>query len=285
MPVELRKRKPREAPPAPAPPAKKKAAATKAKPAPAKVAPAKKAAAEKPAPKKKGDEKKDKPAAPAASKAPAVGETIMLEGFGGELETHDGKKTTLKELVGDSEGGVVLFTYPKASTPGCRFPPCPYGPTRRGAMVQETDGGIFANTEGWPLGTKQVCFFRDSYDPITKAGFTIYGLSADSGKANTTFKTKQNLQYSLLCDVKATLIAAIGLKKGPSGTQRGVFVVDKEGKVLIAEPGSPQGTVDAVLKLVEGKGEANGDDEKGDDKEEEENKDGDEEKKDEEKKE
>jgi peroxiredoxin Q/BCP len=48
------------------------------------------------------------------------------------------------------------------------------------------------------------------------------------------------------------------LKKSPSGTQRGVFVVDKAGKVLAAGPGSPQGTVDTVLKLVEGKEKANG---------------------------
>ena len=48
-----------------------------------------------------------------------VGESITLEGFGGEVETNDGDKTTLKKLVDDSKGGVVLFTYPKASTPGC----------------------------------------------------------------------------------------------------------------------------------------------------------------------
>ena len=48
-----------------------------------------------------------------------VGESITLEGFGGEVETNDGEKTTLQKLVGESKGGVVLFTYPKASTPGC----------------------------------------------------------------------------------------------------------------------------------------------------------------------
>jgi peroxiredoxin Q/BCP len=58
------------------------------------------------------------------------------------------------------------------------------------------------------------------------------------------------LQYDLLCDPKATLIAAIGLKKSPSGTTRGVFVVDKEGKVLAAEPGSPAGTLEVVKKLL-----------------------------------
>lgn len=46
------------------------------------------------------------------------------------------------------------------------------------------------------------------------------------------------------------MIGAIGLKKTPKGTTRGVFVVDKTGKILLAEPGSPAGTVDAVKKLV-----------------------------------
>lgn len=106
------------------------------------------------------------------------------------------------------------------------------------------------------IGTKQVCFFRDSYDDLTKTGLAIYGLSSDSGKANTSFKEKYKLSYPLLCDPDATLIAAIGLKKSPKGTQRGVFVVDKSGKVLAAEPGSPAGTVDVVKALVEGSDEA-----------------------------
>jgi thioredoxin-dependent peroxiredoxin len=50
----------------------------------------------------------------------AVGDTIALDGFGGEVETHTGEKTTLKKLLDDSKAGVVLFTYPKASTPGCK---------------------------------------------------------------------------------------------------------------------------------------------------------------------
>lgn len=52
---------------------------------------------------------------------PNVGDTIALDGFGGEIETNDGTKTNLKELVATSKSGVVLFTYPKASTPGCKF--------------------------------------------------------------------------------------------------------------------------------------------------------------------
>lgn len=50
-----------------------------------------------------------------------VGDTVSLEGFGGEVEANDGTKTTLRKLVDESDSGVVLFTYPKASTPGCKF--------------------------------------------------------------------------------------------------------------------------------------------------------------------
>ncbi|KAI1380879.1 AhpC-TSA-domain-containing protein [Hypoxylon crocopeplum] len=202
MPVELRKRK---APaPVPEPPAKKQSKVSKAA---AKVKSAVKGKAAKSA----NTNGSVKPA------KPVVSDTITLDGFGGEVETNDGTKTTLKALVDESKSGVVIFTYPKASTPGC---------------------------------TNQACLFRDSYEPLTKGGLAIYGLSTDSPKANTTFKTKQNLPYPLLCDPSASLIGAIGLKKAPKGTTRGVFVVDKSGKVLLAEPGGPAGTVDAVKKLV-----------------------------------
>ena len=100
------------------------------------------------------------------------------------------------------------------------------------------------------IGTKQVCLFRDNYTHLTSTGLSIYGLSADSTKANTTFKTKQNLSYPLLCNPSATLIGAIGFKKAPKGTTRGVFAVDKKGKVLLCQAGGPDATVDAVQKLV-----------------------------------
>ncbi|KAI8934270.1 hypothetical protein NX059_009011 [Plenodomus lindquistii] len=151
-----------------------------------------------------------------------VGDTIDVATFGGEVETHDGKKTTLAKLLEESKSGVVLFTYPKASTPGC---------------------------------TKQVCFFRDSYAPITATGYSIYGLSNDTPKANTTFKTKQKLPYTLLCDPVQSLISAIGMKKAPRGTTRGVFVVDKQGKVLAAEGAGPEKTLEIVRQTIgEGKG-------------------------------
>lgn len=102
------------------------------------------------------------------------------------------------------------------------------------------------------IGTTQACLFRDQYTELGSTGFSIYGLSKDSPKANTTFKEKQKLPYPLLCDPNATLISAIGLKKAPSGTTRGVFVVDKSGKVLATAPGSPAGTVEVVSILFLG---------------------------------
>lgn len=50
----------------------------------------------------------------------AAGDIITIDGFGGKVETNDGEKVTLRKLVDESKSGVVLFTYPKASTPGCR---------------------------------------------------------------------------------------------------------------------------------------------------------------------
>lgn len=148
----------------------------------------------------------------------AVGDTLTLtDSFGGEIETNAGEKTTLKKLVDASAGGVVIFTYPRASTPGC---------------------------------TSQACLFRDAYSHLTSTGYAIYGLSTDSPKSNTTFQTKQNLPYTLLCDPHATLIGAIGMKKAPKGTVRGVFVVGKDGKVLANDHGGPQATVDVVAELI-----------------------------------
>ena len=115
--VELRKR---PAPPPAAPPAKKKAAPkSKAKKEDAKAA--EPVAEEQPAPAE--DSPKDPVAEPKAKKStgpaspPKQGDKIDLDSFGGEIEANDGQKVTLAQLVQSSKKGVVLFTYPKASTP------------------------------------------------------------------------------------------------------------------------------------------------------------------------
>lgn len=99
MPMELRKRK-SPAEPAPPPPAKKKLS------------------------KKAADKANEAEATNGVGSPtrgpPTVGSTISLEDFGGIVKTHEGDETTLAKLAAESKNGVVLFTYPKASTPGCK---------------------------------------------------------------------------------------------------------------------------------------------------------------------
>jgi peroxiredoxin Q/BCP len=136
MPVELRKRKAPAVPPPP--PVKRKAsaknvkAASKVKEAAAKVAekeePGKAEELKEESKEEKKTEEEPKAEEPKAQESKKsggkleVGDIVDLDDFGGEIETNDGEKTTLKKLVDESKSGVVLFTYPKASTPGCKFP-------------------------------------------------------------------------------------------------------------------------------------------------------------------
>lgn len=114
--VELRKR-PAPAAPAPAP---KKRAPSKAKVKPVKGEASKAEAEPEEAAPAAPEETLVEPAVEAPKGgAPKVGDSITLEGFGGEIQTNDEEKITLAKLVADSKAGVVLFTYPKASTPGC----------------------------------------------------------------------------------------------------------------------------------------------------------------------
>jgi len=121
MPVELRKRKAPEAAPAPVASRKKSKASTTVSKAVEKVE-------EVIAPKEKAPTKTNGTATASSSKTAAksgsieVGSIIDIETFGGEVLTNDGETTSLKELLHESKNGVVLFTYPKASTGGCKSP-------------------------------------------------------------------------------------------------------------------------------------------------------------------
>ncbi|CAK7913370.1 peroxiredoxin Dot5p [[Candida] anglica] len=85
---------------------------------------------------------------------------------------------------------VVIFSYPRASTPGC---------------------------------TRQACGFRDNYNALTSKA-TILGLSADSPKAQKSFATKHGFQYSLLSDPKKKLIAALGARKADGKIARSHWI-------------------------------------------------------------
>ncbi|KAH3685168.1 hypothetical protein WICPIJ_003861 [Wickerhamomyces pijperi] len=112
------------------------------------------------------------------------------------LLNQDSEELSLKELSAKHDI-ILIFTYPKASTPGC---------------------------------TRQVCGYRDNFNSV-KDKALILGLSADSVKAQKTFQTKQKLQYDLLSDPKKELIGVLGAKKSPSGIKRSHWVF-KNGKLV-----------------------------------------------------
>lgn len=102
--VELRKRK------------------TPSEPAAAPPPPAKKANSVKSSTSSQKGESSANGSVTAHRSAISVGDTVNLDDFGGEIETNDGEKVTVKKLLEESKNGIVIFTYPKASTPGCKIP-------------------------------------------------------------------------------------------------------------------------------------------------------------------
>ena len=113
---------------------------------------------------------------------------------------QDGNIISLDDFKGKK---VVLFFYPKASTPGC---------------------------------TLEACNLRDNYERFQALGYEILGVSADSEKRQSNFRNKFNFPYSLLADTDKSVINAFrvwGPKKFMGRTYDGIhrttFVIDKNG--------------------------------------------------------
>lgn len=98
---------------------------------------------------------------------------------------------------------VVLFFYPKASTPGC---------------------------------TVEACDLRDNYQRFLELGYDVIGVSADSQKRQLNFSLKNDLPFSLLVDEEKKVINDYGVW-GPKkfmgreydGIHRTTFVIDEKG--------------------------------------------------------
>lgn len=100
---------------------------------------------------------------------------------------------------------VVVYFYPKDSTPGC---------------------------------TAEACSLRDSMDELVAAGYAVVGISADSAASHARFKAKQQLNFPLVADVEKSTIQAFGAwgeKKMAGRVYMGIirttFVIDAEGIV------------------------------------------------------
>jgi len=98
---------------------------------------------------------------------------------------------------------VVLYFYPKDSTPGC---------------------------------TSEAQDFRDLYDQFDAVGAIVVGVSRDSLKSHENFKAKQQLPFALLSDADETLCQRFGVIKQKKmygkevrGIERSTFLIDRTG--------------------------------------------------------
>ena len=113
---------------------------------------------------------------------------------------QNGKEVSLADFKGKK---VVLYFYPKASTPGC---------------------------------TVQACGIRDNKDDFAKANTVVLGISPDTTKRLTNFTVKQELNFPLLSDEDNSIAESYGvwaLKKFMGkeyiGIHRVTFIIDEEG--------------------------------------------------------
>ena len=106
------------------------------------------------------------------------------------LEDQDGNSISLSDFAGQN---VLLWFYPKASTPGW-------------------------TTEGQEL--------RDEFQNFQDKNTVILGMSADSVKSQKNFCEKQNFPFSLVSDPDKSTIRkyqAIGMKKMYGREYEGIF--------------------------------------------------------------
>jgi peroxiredoxin Q/BCP len=115
---------------------------------------------------------------------------------------QNGNQHSIEDYKGKK---LVIFFYPKASTPGC---------------------------------TAEACNLRDNYQDFLNQNYQILGVSADKPSAQLNFKTKQNLPFPLLADEHKEVITAFGvwgpkkfMGKEYDGIHRTTFVIDENGLI------------------------------------------------------
>ncbi len=119
-----------------------------------------------------------------------------------KAKDQNGKEISLAQFKGKK---VVLYFYPKDSTPGC---------------------------------TKEACNFRDNYKALQKKGYEVVGVSADSEKSHQKFIEKYELPFPLIADTDQKVVndyGVWGLKKFMGreymGINRTTFLIDEKGKI------------------------------------------------------
>ena len=203
-------------------PAKKKAASKKKSPAKKKAASKKKSPATKIKP--VPPVKPDVATGPDPQVKPAPKEGVPAPDF--TLPADDGTTIGLSELKGKK---VVLYFYPRDNTPGC---------------------------------TIEAVGFRDHAQDFKDRNAVVLGVSRDSIRTHAGFKSKQGLDFPLLSDPDAQVIAAYGSwgeKKFMGRTFMGILrttvLIDEEGTVRkVFQKVSPKEHAREVLDALDAMG-------------------------------
>ncbi|MFW5706595.1 MAG: thioredoxin-dependent thiol peroxidase [Bacteroidota bacterium] len=115
---------------------------------------------------------------------------------------ENGNEIKLADFKGSK---LVIYFYPKDSTPGC---------------------------------TSQACNLRDNYQLLLSKGYKVVGVSADTEKSHQKFIEKNNLPFPLIADTEKEVIKAFGvwgpkkfMGKTYDGIHRTTFVIDENGVI------------------------------------------------------
>jgi peroxiredoxin Q/BCP len=139
------------------------------------------------------------------------------------LRDAQDKDVSLANYIGKKN--LVVYFYPKASTPGC---------------------------------TVQACGIRDNNSAFADENTAVFGISPDKPASLAKFADKQNLNFSLLSDIDHTVAeqyGAWGLKKFMGreymGILRSTFIIGKDGKIAAIMPKVNTKThAEDVLKIL-----------------------------------
>ena len=122
------------------------------------------------------------------------------------LEDYTGQQYSLADYAGHK---VILYFYPKASTPGC---------------------------------TKEACDFRDNLASLKSLGYVVLGVSPDKPAALEKFTAKESLTFPLLSDADHAVALAYGAwgekknyGKVYEGLIRSTFVINEQGIIELAQ--------------------------------------------------
>lgn len=118
---------------------------------------------------------------------------------------ENGNVVKLNDFAGRK---LVLYFYPKDSTPGC---------------------------------TAEACDLRDNYKRFLSLGYNVLGVSKDSAASHQKFIAKYELPFHLISDTDCTILKAYeawGVKKmygkETVGTIRTTYVIDEKGVIIDA---------------------------------------------------